>query len=123
MNFDSIFSLRLQIVLILKNLLYLITPVQVSDCKLACTRFQFKDLNLSSADKHTFLCNFPQLFGAATMNNTMCLAVFMALVYFKDLKWYYGAEVLCIVIVQWIVGLISLTRTYKVSEHILNIRW
>ena len=57
------------------------------------------------------------------MNNTMCLAVFMALVYFKDLKWYYGAEVLCIVIVQWIVGLISLTRTYKVSEHVLNIRW
>jgi len=57
---------------------------------------------------------FSQLFGAATMNNTMCLAVFMALVYFKDLKWYYGAEVLCIVIVQWIVGLISLTRTYKV---------
>ena len=69
------------------------------------------------------MLNFPQLFGAATMNNTMCLAVFMALVYFKDLKWYYGAEVLCIVIVQWIVGLISLTRTYKVREHILNIRW
>ena len=44
----------------------------------------------------------------------MCLAVFMALVYFKDLKWYYGAEVLCIVIVQWIVGFISLARTYKV---------
>eukprot|EP00111_Clytia_hemisphaerica_P008436 TCONS_00024625-protein len=57
---------------------------------------------------------FSQLFGAATMNNTMCLAVFMALVYFKDLKWYYGAEVMCIVIVQWIVGFISLARTYKV---------
>ena len=47
----------------------------------------------------------------------MCLAVFMALVYFKDLKWYYGAEVLCIVIVQWIVGLISLTRTYKAVSY------
>ena len=25
------------------------------------------------------------------MNNTMCLAIFMALVYFKNLEWIYGA--------------------------------
>jgi len=57
---------------------------------------------------------FAQLFGAATMNNTMCLAIFMGLVYFKDLEWIYGAEVVCILVVQWVVGLISLTKTYKV---------
>ena len=61
-----------------------------------------------------------QLFGAATMNNTLCLAVFMALVYFRDLEWYYGAEVLCIVLVQWIVGIISLSKTYRVCRFCLS---
>lgn len=32
-----------------------------------------------------------QLYGAATMNNTLCLAIFAALVYFKDLDWFYSA--------------------------------
>jgi len=57
---------------------------------------------------------YSQLFGAATMNNTLCLAIFMALVYFKDLEWIYGAEVVCIIAAQWIVGAISYARTYKV---------
>ena len=48
------------------------------------------------------------------MNNTMCLAIFTALVYFKDLEWVYGAEVVCIVMVQWIVGFVSMRSTYRV---------
>ena len=32
-----------------------------------------------------------QLYGAATMNNTLCLAVFAALVYFRDLNWQFSA--------------------------------
>ena len=32
-----------------------------------------------------------QLYGAATMNNTLCLGIFCALVYFKNLEWYYSA--------------------------------
>lgn len=32
-----------------------------------------------------------QLYGAATMNNTLCLAVFMALVYVRGLEWVYSA--------------------------------
>lgn len=59
-----------------------------------------------------------QLFGASTLKNTLCLAIFMALVSFNDLKWYYGAEVLCMVLVQWIVGLISLSKTYKVLKDL-----
>ena len=57
---------------------------------------------------------YSQIFGAATMNNTLCMSVFMALVYFKRLQWIYGAEVVCILAVQWIVGLVSLsTNTYR----------
>ncbi|XP_057312631.1 uncharacterized protein LOC130654118 [Hydractinia symbiolongicarpus] len=68
----------------------------------------------SKKTRETATMTFSQIFGAATMNNTMCLAIFMALVYAKDLEWYYGAEVMCIVLVQWMVGLISLSKTYKV---------
>ena len=37
----------------------------------------------------------------------------MALVYFRNLEWIYGAEVVCILAVQWIVGGVSLAKTYK----------
>eukprot|EP00794_Sanderia_malayensis_P001415 gene1415-1567_t len=56
---------------------------------------------------------FSQIFGACTMNNTMCLGIFMALVYFRDLEWYYSAEVLVILIAQWVIGFISFRQTYK----------
>lgn len=43
---------------------------------------------------------FSQLLGAATMNNTFCLAIFLALVYFKNLTWEFSAEVTTILIVE-----------------------
>ena len=36
--------------------------------------------------------------GAACMNNTFCLAIFMALVYFKGLAWKFSAETLTILV-------------------------
>jgi len=44
------------------------------------------------------------LIGAACMNNTFCLAIFLALVYFKDLAWQFTAETLAIVLIQWVIG-------------------
>ena len=41
-----------------------------------------------------------QLLGAATMNNTLCTAIFLALVYFRGLTWSFGAEVTTLLIVQ-----------------------
>jgi len=64
--------------------------------------------------KENITLTYSQIFGACTMNNTMCLGIFMALVYFRDLEWYYSAEMITIVTCQWIVGLISLAKTYKV---------
>lgn len=57
---------------------------------------------------------YSQIFGACIMNNTLCLGIFMALVYFRELDWYYSAEVLVILVVQLYVGLISLKKTFKV---------
>ena len=38
--------------------------------------------------------------GAACMNNTFCLAIFMALIYFKNLAWAFTAETLAILVIQ-----------------------
>jgi Ca2+/Na+ antiporter len=48
---------------------------------------------------------YSQLYGAATMNNTLCLGIFYALIYFRGLTWNYTAETLAIIIVTWMVGL------------------
>mmetsp|Transcript_12594 Transcript_12594/g.19166 ORF Transcript_12594/g.19166 Transcript_12594/m.19166 type:complete len:546 (+) Transcript_12594:112-1749(+) len=44
--------------------------------------------------------------GAASMNNTFCLSIFMALIYFRGLAWEYTAETIAIVLVQFVLGLI-----------------
>lgn len=45
--------------------------------------------------------------GAASMNNTFCLSIFMGLIYFRGLAWQYTAETISIVCVEffmaWIV--------------------
>ena len=41
---------------------------------------------------------------AAAMNNTLCLSIFMALIYFRGLAWQYTAETLSILLVQLVVG-------------------
>jgi Ca2+/Na+ antiporter len=44
--------------------------------------------------------SFSTLEGAAIMNNTFCLGIFLALVYFKNLAWEFSAETICILFVQ-----------------------
>ena len=48
--------------------------------------FMYAFLNISN-----FSMCFMQLYGAATMNNTLGLGIFAALVYFRDLDWQYSA--------------------------------
>jgi Ca2+/Na+ antiporter len=52
---------------------------------------------------------YSQLLGAATMNNTFCLAIFLILVYLKDLAWQFSAEVLAILLVEAAIVIITLT--------------
>lgn len=67
----------------------------------------------SKKKKENISMTFAQLYGAGTMNNTLCLGIFAALVYLRDLKWYYSAEVTVIIFVQWIVGIVGFRLTYK----------
>ncbi|KAM5586194.1 hypothetical protein ABKV19_005216 [Rosa sericea] len=54
---------------------------------------------------------FSELYGAATMNNVLCLSVFLALVYVRGLTWDFSAEVLVIVIVCVVMGVFGSLRT------------
>merc|ERR1719321_1011230 len=42
--------------------------------------------------------------GAACMNNTFCLGVFLALVYWKDLAWQFTSETLAIILVEVLIA-------------------
>mmetsp|Transcript_6463 Transcript_6463/g.9536 ORF Transcript_6463/g.9536 Transcript_6463/m.9536 type:complete len:547 (-) Transcript_6463:324-1964(-) len=49
--------------------------------------------------------------GAASMNNTFCLSIFMGLIYFRGLAWQYTAETIAIIAVQIILGLMVQSKT------------
>jgi Ca2+/Na+ antiporter len=46
--------------------------------------------------------------GAASMNNTFCLSIFMALIFFRGLAWQYSAETISIILVQFGIGVLAL---------------
>ncbi|KAI3974310.1 hypothetical protein MKX01_030979, partial [Papaver californicum] len=51
------------------------------------------------------------IYGAVTMNNILCLSVFLSLVYVRHLTWDFSAEVLVILIVCIVMGLFGSFRT------------
>ncbi|XP_030442643.2 sodium/calcium exchanger NCL-like [Syzygium oleosum] len=61
--------------------------------------------------KRTSSLTFSELYGAVTMNNSLCLAVFLALVYIRGLTWDFTSEVLVIIIVCVVMGLFASFRT------------
>lgn len=54
---------------------------------------------------------FSQVYGAVTMNNTLCLGVFLALVFFRGIVWDFSAEVTVLLIVIVLVGALGSSRT------------
>lgn len=42
--------------------------------------------------------------GAACLNNTLCLSIFLGIIYFRQLQWTFTAEVIAILLVQFTVG-------------------
>ncbi|KAH9622427.1 hypothetical protein KSS87_001727 [Heliosperma pusillum] len=53
----------------------------------------------------------PMIYGAVTMNNVLCLSVFLALVYVRGLSWDFSSEVLVIFLVCIIMGALGSFRT------------
>jgi Ca2+/Na+ antiporter len=69
--------------------------------------------------KKTITISFVQLEGAACMNNTFCLAIFMALIYFVNLAWYYSAETISIIFVLLCMGVVAQKKVHTVWDGIL----
>ncbi|CAL0326525.1 unnamed protein product [Lupinus luteus] len=66
----------------------------------------------ASRDKRqTASLTFSELYGAVTMNNVLCLSVFLALVYARGLTWDFSSEVLVILVVCIVMGGIGSFRT------------
>lgn len=61
------------------------------------------------------------LLGAACMNNTFCLGIFAALMYFKagGLVWKFSAETLAILLVELIIGVIALKKTQRLVDALV----
>jgi len=73
--------------------------------------------------RKTMTVSLSALEGAACMNNTFCLSIFMGLVYFRGLAWQYTAETASIVIVQFIIAYLvqKEVMTTKVALYILGL--
>mmetsp|Transcript_28455 Transcript_28455/g.28783 ORF Transcript_28455/g.28783 Transcript_28455/m.28783 type:complete len:551 (+) Transcript_28455:102-1754(+) len=54
--------------------------------------------------KKSISISLTTLTGAAAMNNTFCLGIFMILVYVKELAWVFSAETVSLLIAEVIVG-------------------
>lgn len=65
----------------------------------------------SRKKKRTASLTYSEIYGAVTMNNTLCLGVFLAIIYIRGLDWDFSAEVLVIVLVVLVMGLLSSFRT------------
>ncbi|KAG0617702.1 hypothetical protein M758_4G009100 [Ceratodon purpureus] len=61
--------------------------------------------------KRTISMTYSQIYGAVTMNNTMCLGIFLAIVYFRHLLWDFSAEISVIFFAVVIMGLVAAFRT------------
>ncbi|CAL9199547.1 sodium/calcium exchanger NCL1-like isoform X2 [Musa acuminata AAA Group] len=65
----------------------------------------------SRKKQRTASLTFSEIYGGATMNNVLCLAVFLSLVYVRHLTWDFSAEVLVILVVCIVMGIFTSLRT------------
>ncbi|TVU33244.1 hypothetical protein EJB05_25035, partial [Eragrostis curvula] len=65
----------------------------------------------SRKKQRTLSLTFSEIYGSVTMNNTLCLTVFLGLVYVRGLTWDFSSEVLIIFLICMIMGLFTSFRT------------
>merc|ERR1711991_803787 len=69
--------------------------------------------------KKTITISLSTLCGAAYMNNSFCLAIFLALIYFQKLKWMFSAETISILFVQLCMMYFALKKTQRLLDGFL----
>jgi Ca2+/Na+ antiporter len=61
--------------------------------------------------RKTITVSLTALEGAACMNNTFCLSIFMALIFFRGIAWQYTAETIAILLVQLFIAILVQQQT------------
>lgn len=84
---------------------FLLAPFASNASELICAAS-----NASKKTTKSITLSLMSLLGAACMNNTFVLAIFMGLVYFKNLAWQFTAETIAIVVVQWTIGWMTMKK-------------
>ncbi len=64
----------------------------------------------------TITISLTALEGAAIMNNTFCLGIFLALVYFRQLEWEFAAETISILFVQLCIMFVAVKEVQTVKH-------
>lgn len=68
----------------------------------------------------TMSISISALLGAACMNNTFCLGIFAALLYFKGgLLWEFSAETIAILFVELVIGYFALKKTQRLLDALI----
>lgn len=57
--------------------------------------------------RKTITVSLTALEGAASMNNTFCLSIFMGLIFFRGLAWQYTAETIAIIAVEFTIMVVA----------------
>ena len=66
--------------------------------------------------RKTITVSLTALEGAACMNNTFCLSIFMALIFFRGLAWQYTAETIAIVAVEFFIMFMAQKSVLKTLD-------
>lgn len=74
----------------------------------------------SKKTSKTISISVSALLGAACMNNTFCLGIFAALLYFKGgLVWEFSAETIAILFVELVMGYFAMKKTQRLKDAII----
>lgn len=84
---------------------FVILPFACSSEVVSCLMFS------SRKKKRTTSLTYSEIYGSVTMGNVLSLAVFLGLVYVRQLTWDFFSEVLVTVIVCLVMGAIASFRT------------
>lgn len=77
---------------------FILAPVAANASEVIASQYY-----ASKKTRKTITVALTALEGAASMNNTFCLSIFMGLIYFRGLAWQFSAETLAIVLVQFVM--------------------
>jgi Ca2+/Na+ antiporter len=87
---------------------FLIAPLASNASELvSAMKLAAKKTQSSMKESLSTLC------GAAIMNNTFCLSIFFMCFIMKDLVWQFSAETLSIVLIQYAIGVIAITKNVQ----------